>query len=34
VRPDGVRLAWTYTDPAALVAGGVVPFLIDWGVSR
>jgi hypothetical protein len=30
-RPDGVRLAWTFTDPSAVVAGGVVPFLIDWG---
>jgi hypothetical protein len=30
-RPDGVRLAWTFTDPAVVVAGGVAPFLIDWG---
>lgn len=33
VRPDGVRLAWRFTDPRAVVAGGVVPFLIDWGTS-
>jgi len=32
-RPDGVLLSWRYSDPAAVVAGGVVPFLIDWGSS-
>jgi hypothetical protein len=29
-RPDGVRLAWRLTAPAA---GDVLPFLIDWGSS-
>ncbi|MEO8431520.1 MAG: VOC family protein [Acidobacteriota bacterium] len=32
-RPDGVLLSWRFTDPQAMVAGGVVPFLIDWGAS-
>lgn len=30
-RSDGVVLEWQLTDPDAMVAGGVVPFLIDWG---
>jgi len=32
-RPDGVTLAWRYTDPRTVVAEGVVPFFIDWGAS-
>jgi hypothetical protein len=32
-RPDGTLLEWRYTDPTRLVAGGVAPFLIDWGTS-
>lgn len=32
-RADGVRLSWQLTDPDPLVAGGVIPFLIDWGDS-
>jgi hypothetical protein len=32
-RPDGVLLAWRFTDPRVVVADGVVPFLIDWGTS-
>ncbi len=32
-RADGVLLSWQLTDPEPLVAGGVVPFLIDWGES-
>lgn len=32
-RPDGVLLSWRYTDPRAMIAGGVVPFFIDWGDS-
>ena len=32
-RPDGVLLAWRYTDPAVVVADGLVPFVIDWGTS-
>jgi len=32
-RPDGVVLAWRYTDPATEVADGLVPFFIDWGTS-
>lgn len=30
---DGRLLSWTLTDPRAPRAGGVVPFLIDWGGS-
>ena len=32
-RPDGVQLLWRFTDPAATVADGIVPFFIDWGDS-
>jgi len=32
-RPDGVVLAWRYTDPAAVLADGLVPYFIDWGTS-
>jgi hypothetical protein len=32
-RPDGVVLSWRYTDPRTVVAGGVVPYFIDWGTS-
>jgi hypothetical protein len=32
-RADGVRLSWRFTDPEPLVAGGVIPFFIDWGES-
>jgi hypothetical protein len=32
-RPDGVQLLWRFTDPAARVADGIVPFFIDWGDS-
>jgi hypothetical protein len=32
-RPDGVVLAWRYTDPATVVADGLIPFFIDWGSS-
>jgi hypothetical protein len=30
-RPDGVLLAWRYTNPRVVVADGIVPFFIDWG---
>jgi hypothetical protein len=30
---DGVLLAWRYSDPRTVVAGGVVPFFIDWGTT-
>lgn len=33
VRPDGVALAWRLTSPRAMLESGVVPFLIDWGLS-
>ena len=33
LRPDGVELSWTMTDPYAEVDEGLVPFLIDWGNS-
>ena len=32
-RPDGVQLSWKFTDPSALVAGGIIPLFIDWGES-
>ncbi len=32
-RPDGGVLRWTLTDPACVVADGLVPFFIDWGRS-
>lgn len=32
-RPDGSLLSWTFSDPWAPRAGGVIPFLIDWGPS-
>ena len=32
-RPDGVELKWRFTDPDALLGGGIVPFFIDWGTS-
>ena len=32
-RPDGVALSWRYTDPATVVADGLIPFFIDWGTS-
>jgi hypothetical protein len=34
-RPDGVLLSWRYTTPQAALAlaGGVVPFFIDWGTT-
>lgn len=31
---DGVLLTWLYTDPRTVVAGGVVPFFIDWGRTQ
>jgi Glyoxalase-like domain len=30
---DGRLLIWTFTDPHAVVAEGLIPFLIDWGTS-
>ena len=33
-RPDGSRLSWRLTDPARLIADGIVPFLIDWRNSE
>jgi hypothetical protein len=30
-RADGVMLSWRYTDPRTVLAGGIVPFFIDWG---
>ncbi len=32
-RPDGSTLRWRLSDPRALPAGGVVPFVIDWGTT-
>jgi hypothetical protein len=31
---DGETLRWRLTEPSAMVDGGLVPFLIDWGRSR
>lgn len=33
-RPDGVTLAWRFTDPRAWLSDGIVPFFIDWGQSE
>lgn len=33
IRPDGVTLSWRFTDPTVVSCDGVVPFLIDWGMS-
>jgi hypothetical protein len=30
---DGSDLRWRFTDPATVVADGLVPFFIDWGDS-
>jgi hypothetical protein len=30
-RSDGVMLSWRYTNPRTDMAGGIVPFFIDWG---
>ena len=30
-RPDGSVLSWRITDPRQGIAGGIVPFFIDWG---
>ena len=32
-RPDGVFLAWRYTDPNAVVGDRLIPYFIDWGTS-
>jgi hypothetical protein len=33
-RPDGTILRWTLTDLCCVVADGIIPFFIDWGLSR
>ena len=32
-RADGDTLRWRLSDPRALPAGGVIPFVIDWGTT-
>jgi hypothetical protein len=32
-RPDGLLLSWRFTSPSTVLAGGIVPFFIDWGAS-
>jgi hypothetical protein len=32
-RADGATLCWRFTDPAVVVADGIVPFFIDWADS-
>ena len=32
-RSDSACLRWRFTDPATVVADGIVPFFIDWGNS-
>lgn len=31
--PEGATLTWRFTDPFTVIAGGIVPFFIDWGGS-
>lgn len=33
-RPDGSTLTWRVTDVSRHLAGGVIPFFIDWGDSE
>jgi hypothetical protein len=33
MRPDGVLLAWQFTEPHPVVVDGLVPFFIDWGTT-
>jgi hypothetical protein len=33
LNPDGVELTWRFTDPFTVIAGGTIPFFIDWGQS-
>lgn len=30
---EGRRLSWTVSDPDVILAGGIAPFLIDWGAT-
>ena len=32
-RPDGVVLAWRYTDPSVVLEDRLIPYFIDWGTS-
>jgi hypothetical protein len=32
-RPDGVVLAWRYTDPGVVIENRLIPYFIDWGTS-
>jgi hypothetical protein len=32
-RPDGVLLAWRYTNPETIEGDRLVPYFIDWGTS-
>jgi len=32
-RSDGTCLRWRFTDPATVVADGIIPFFIDWADS-
>jgi len=32
-RGDGVLLAWCYTNPRTIIGDGIIPFLIDWGMT-
>jgi hypothetical protein len=32
-RPDGVVLAWRYTDPDVVLENRLIPYFIDWGTS-
>ena len=31
---EGLLLSWRFTHPGTVVAGGIVPFFIDWGETR
>jgi hypothetical protein len=32
-RPDGIVLAWRYTDPSVVLEDRLIPYFIDWGTS-
>lgn len=33
INPGGEKLTWRFTDPFKVIAGGTIPFFINWGQS-